>query len=90
MMTMTGIWFQFYRDWELLKDRIRGHPDFNRWFVEYPEETTWMEADLFMAVEDASRGPENRIPFDVLEMPDAEAVYKNHVNQLHAHQKRLE
>ena len=88
---MTGIWFQFYRDWELLKDRIRGHPDFNRWFVEYPEDTTWMEADLFMAVEgDASRGPENRIPFDVLEMPDAEAVYKNHVNQLHAHQKRLE
>ena len=86
----------FYRDWELLKDRIRGHPDFNRWFVEYPEDTTWMEADLFMAVAELDAhsgrggGPENRIPFDVLEMPDAEAVYKNHVNQLHAHQKRLE
>ena len=54
--------------------------------MEYPEDTTWMEADLF----DGDTNVETRIPFDVLEMPDAETVYRNHLNQLHAHHKRLE
>ena len=31
----------------LIQDRIKEHPDFDRWFVEYPEDTTWMEANLF-------------------------------------------
>ena len=35
------------RDWMLIQDRIKEHPDFDRWFVEYPEDTTWMEANLF-------------------------------------------
>ena len=73
-------------DWHSLKRRVRSHPEFGRWFVEYPEDTTWMEADLF----DGDTNVETRIPFDVLEMPDAETVYRNHLNQLHAHHKRLE
>ena len=76
----------FYREWHSLKRRVRIHPDFERWFVEYPEDTTWMEADLF----DGDTNVENRIPFDMLEMPDAEAIYRNHLNQINAHQKRLE
>ena len=27
----------FSRDWILVQQRIREHPDFDRWFVEYPE-----------------------------------------------------
>ena len=45
-----------------------------------------MEADLF----DGDTNVENRIPYDVLEMPDAEAVYRNHLNQILSHNKRLE
>lgn len=45
-----------------------------------------MEADLF----DGDSGVDSRIPYDVLRLPEAETVYKNHLNQLHAHQQRLE
>lgn len=72
-------------DWEELKEQVRSHPDFNRYFVEYPQDTTWMEADLF----DGDTA-ENRIPFDILLMPNAATVYHNHLNKIHAHQKRLE
>ena len=27
----------YFRDWILVQQRIREHPDFDRWFVEYPE-----------------------------------------------------
>jgi hypothetical protein len=66
-------------------ERIRDHPDFGHFFVEYPEDTDWMEADLFDG--DSS---ENRIPFAILEMPDAETVFRNHLNQLHAQHHMLE
>eukprot|EP00095_Tigriopus_kingsejongensis_P003293 maker-scaffold355_size198070-snap-gene-0.30 protein:Tk03293 transcript:maker-scaffold355_size198070-snap-gene-0.30-mRNA-1 annotation:"rho gtpase-activating protein 190 isoform x5" len=72
-------------DWALVKERVRAHPDFHHFFIEHPNDTTWMEADLFEG--DAA---ENRIPFEILEMPDAETVFKNHLNQLHAHHKILE
>lgn len=45
-----------------------------------------MEADLF----DGDSGGDSRIPYDVLRLPEAETVYKNHLNQHHAHQQRLE
>ena len=31
----------FFRDWHLVQNRIRDHPDFGHYFVEYPEDTTW-------------------------------------------------
>lgn len=67
-----------------MKDRVRGHQDFDHFFVQYPEDTNWMEADLF----DGDAG--NRIPYEILEMPDAETVFKNHLNQMHAHQHIME
>ena len=67
-------------------ERIRDHPDFNHFFVEYPGDTTWMEANLF----DGDTTGDNRIPFDVLSLPAAEVVFKNIVNQLHAHNHQLE
>jgi len=72
-------------DWILVQQKIREHQDFDRWFVEYPEDTTWMEANLFDG--DSS---EHRIPFDVLDSTEAETVYKNLLNQLNAEQNRLE
>lgn len=69
-----------------MHERIREHPDFGHFFVEYPGDTTWMEANLF----DGDTTGDNRIPFDILELPDAEVVYKNLVNQLHAHHHQLE
>jgi len=72
-------------DWILVQQKIREHTDFDRWFVEYPEDTTWMEANLFDG--DSS---EHRIPFDVLDSTEAETVYKNLLNQLNAEQNRLE
>ena len=75
-----------FRDWSMVKERVRDHPDFDHFFIEYPEDTTWMEADLF----DGENKAENRIPFAILEMPDAETVFKNHLNQLNAHHKILE
>ena len=74
-----------FRDWIIVQQRIREHQDFDRWFVEYPEDTTWMEANLFDG--DSS---ENRIPFDVLDSTEAETVYKNLLNQLNAEQDRYE
>lgn len=73
-------------DWYLVHQRIRDHPDFGHFFIEYPGDTTWMEANLF----DGDTTGDNRIPFDILELPDAEIVFKNLVNQLHAHQQQLE
>ena len=78
--------FLFSRDWSLVKDRVRDHPNFDHFFVDYPEDTTWMEADLF----EGDANLEHRIPYDILEMPDAETVFKNHLNHMHAHQKMME
>ena len=75
----------YCRDWIIVQQRIREHQDFGRWFVEYPEDTTWMEANLFDG--DSS---ENRIPFDVLDSTEAETVYKNLLNQLNAEHNRFE
>ena len=67
-------------------ERVRDHPDFNHFFVEYPGDTTWMEANLF----DGDTTGDNRIPYEILSLPAAEVVFKNIVNQLHAHNHQLE
>ena len=78
--------FSFFSDWYLVLERIRDHPDFGHFFVEYPGDTTWMEANLF----DGDTTGDNRIPYDILSLPAAEVVFKNIVNQLHAHNHQLE
>lgn len=44
----------------------------------------WTECEL------ESDNEETRIPFDVLEISEAETVFKNHINVLQQEQKRLE
>ena len=85
-----GTFDSFCRDWSLVKDRVRDHPDFDAFFVEYPEDTTWMEADLFDGNDASQIRAGNRIPYEILEMPDAETVFKNHLNHMHAHQHIME
>ena len=45
-----------------------------------------MEANLF----DGDTTGDNRIPYEILSLPAAEVVFKNIVNQLHAHNHQLE
>ena len=47
----------------LIQDRIKEHPDFDRWFVEYPEDTTWMEANLFDGDASEHRSEKNISPW---------------------------
>jgi len=62
------ILFLPHRDWSLVKERVRDHQDFDHFFVEYPSDTSWMEADLFDG-SDPSLTTSNRIPYEILEMP---------------------
>lgn len=68
-----------------MKERVRAHPDFSHFFIEHQDDISWMEADLFNL-----EASENRIPFAILEMPDAETVFKNHLNRINVHQQILE
>lgn len=71
-------------DWEVVQNQLKNHVDFEQYFFEATE-VPWPE------LSDASDNEEEqRIPFDVLDTPEAETVFKNHVNALQQEQKRLE
>lgn len=73
-------------DWEVVQGQLKGHVDFEQYFTEAAE-VPWPE------LSDASENEEEeqqRVPFDVLDTPEAETVFKNHVNALQQEQKRLE
>jgi glucocorticoid receptor DNA-binding factor 1 len=72
-------------DWVTVKTYIRNHMDFSQYFFDCGERATWPELSDVSDMED-----ENRIPFDVLDTPDAENVFKNHMSTLQQEQKRLE
>jgi GTPase SAR1 family protein len=57
-------------DWNTIKDRLRSLPDFDQYFIDSPDQT-WQEIDF----EDSS---ETRIPFDLLDTPEAEQVFIEH------------
>jgi hypothetical protein len=71
-------------DWPSIQQYLKTHPDFSQYFYECPEDMPWTECEL------ESDNEETRIPFDVLEISDAETVFKNHINVLQQEQKRLE
>lgn len=57
-------------DWNNIKDRLRLHPDFDQYFIDSPDQL-WHEVDF----DDDS---ETRIPFDLLDTPEAEQVFIEH------------
>ncbi|KAK2713481.1 hypothetical protein QYM36_009375 [Artemia franciscana] len=67
-------------DWERIKEEIHQHPDFEHYFIDCPADATWMDLDLLESTE-------NRIPFNVLELQEAESVYRSHVNMLQREQR---
>lgn len=73
----------FHREWSVVQQYIKAHPDFDQYFYECPEDIPWIDCDF---------GENNgtKIPYDVLETPEAETVFKNHINALQQEQRRLE
>lgn len=73
-------------DWEKIQLYLRNHIDFDQYFFDSNQQNvTWMDLSDFSDMEE-----ENRIPFDVLDTPESETVFKNHMNKLQQEQKRLE
>lgn len=76
-------------DWEVVQGQLRAHTDFEQYFREAGE-IPWVELSDGSEDEDEDEGELRRVPFDVLDTPEAETVFKNHVNALQQEQKRLE
>ena len=71
-------------DWELVKEKMHSHPDFNSYFLDCPADgMSWAETDLLDSTE-------MRIPFDVLDTSEAEMVFRNHINALQKEQRTTE
>lgn len=75
--------FFICREWSNVQQYIKEHPDFDRFFYECPEDIPWIDYDF-------GENNTSKIPYDVLETPEAETVFKNHVNALQQEQRRLE
>ncbi|XP_058794856.1 rho GTPase-activating protein 190 isoform X2 [Phymastichus coffea] len=70
-------------EWSNVQQYIKEHPEFDRYFYECPEDIPWIDYDF-------GENKTSKIPYDVLETPEAETVFKNHVNALQQEQRRLE
>lgn len=69
--------------WDDVKLRLRQHPDFHQFFVENPPHIEWHDIDLI------SMG-ENRIPWDLMESPEAAAFFLEHARALEGEDRRKE
>lgn len=75
-----------FSDWQLVRNYFRNHVEYEQYFFDAVERGgSWAELSDMSDMED-----ENRIPFDILDTPEAETVFKNHMNALQQEQKRLE
>lgn len=82
---MNSVNIDLNTDWDTVQSYLRNHIDFDQYFFDSPHQATWSELSDFSDMEE-----ENRIPWDVLDTPEAETVFKNHMNKLQQEQKRLE
>lgn len=71
------------KDWSMVQQHIRDHPDFDSYFYKCPDDIPWTEHEL----EDED---DTRIPANVLETVEAENVFKNHATALQHELKKLE
>ncbi|XP_055914650.1 rho GTPase-activating protein 190 isoform X14 [Eupeodes corollae] len=71
-------------DWNSVRNYIRNHVEFDQYFFDC-QRAPWTDLSDVSDIED-----EARIPFDILDTPEAETVFKNHLNALQQEQKRLE
>lgn len=75
--------FFIAREWSTVQQFIKEHPDFHQYFYECPEDISWVDYDF-------GENNTSKIPYEVLETPEAEIVFKNHINALQQEQRRLE
>ncbi|XP_067656082.1 rho GTPase-activating protein 190-like isoform X6 [Haliotis asinina] len=75
------------RSWPTVQKNIQKHEDFSKYFVDActSGQGTWKTTDAFLDSQE-----ETRIPFDLLNSPDAETCFRNHVNELQANHRRKE
>ncbi|XP_067638454.1 rho GTPase-activating protein 190 isoform X3 [Eurosta solidaginis] len=69
--------------WLNVKGILRNHPDFEQYFFEFPQ-VSWTE---LVDMEEAEE--EVRIPFDVLDTPEAETIFRNYVNAVQQDKKKI-
>ncbi|XP_049537239.1 rho GTPase-activating protein 190 isoform X1 [Anopheles darlingi] len=75
-----------FGDWPSIRGYFRNHMEYDQYFFDAVERGgSWAELSDMSDMED-----EHRIPFDILDTPDAETIFKNHMNALQQEQKRLE
>lgn len=85
-MNSINLELDTFNDWQSIRNYFRNHVEYEQYFFDAVERGgSWAELSDMSDMED-----ENRIPFDILETPEAETVFKNHMNALQQEQKRLE
>ena len=67
----------------MVQKEIQNHEEFDKYFMEAPEDMPWTELDLIETTDE-------RIPYDLLDTAEAETAFKNHINGLKQQQRRLE
>ena len=72
-----------FRGWYSIVPWIRRQDFFDQYFIVIPNDIAWKDSDYLECNDE-------RIPFDLLENPEAETIFRNHVNLLRAEHKRLE
>ncbi|XP_071401285.1 rho GTPase-activating protein 5 [Centroberyx affinis] len=68
--------------WPEAQSLIRSRPEFQYWFVVL-EHTPWDETDHI-------DNNDRRVPFDLLDTPEGERIYQNHVQHLFSEKRRVE
>jgi hypothetical protein len=80
---MCEFFFFMSRSWYSTLLWLKRQPFFDEFFVLLPENSSWKDAVHLESRDD-------RIPFDLLEISEAENVFRNHVNLLRVEQRKLE
>lgn len=65
----------FQQDWEKCQSRIRAHRDFDKWFVQLSNGSSWQDSENLLSVNFL-------IPIDVLSRDEAELCFQKHVEKL--------
>lgn len=69
------------QSWETIKEQIKTHPSFDKYFIFVPPEISWYDTELLYS-------PESRIPSDWLDSQEAFSIFQQRNIVLETEQKR--
>ncbi|XP_050409966.1 rho GTPase-activating protein 190 isoform X3 [Patella vulgata] len=74
------------RTWSVIQRYIKQHEDSSKYFVQVcdSEEDSWKDVDKFID------SYETRLPFDLLNTPEADTCFRNQLNELQVKQRKRE